>query len=92
MGGDLNEKLYILHLLGYSDPRARLELTFEFEYDSGDALMDDFHVTLRVRFELKEEYRDRVNGKIRNLRIFLHYRFLFLSFDHTFISTLILNG
>ena len=73
MGGDLNEKLYILHLLGYSDPRARLELTFEFEYDPGDALMDDFRVTLRVRFELKEEYRERVNEKIRNLRIFLHY-------------------
>ena len=77
MGGDLNEKLYILHLPGNLDPRARLELTFEFEYDPGDALMDDFHVTLRVRFELKEEYRERVNGNIRNLRIFLLIGFYF---------------
>lgn len=89
MGGDLNEKLYILHLLGYSDPRARLELTFEFEYDPGDALMDDFRVTLRVRFELKEESGEgeRKNSKLKNLSTLCFY----LSFDHSFFSTL-LNG
>ena len=67
MGGDLNEKLYILHLP--VDPRARLELTFEFEYDPGDALMDDFRVTLEVRSELKEESGEgeQKNSKLRNL-------------------------
>ena len=40
MGGDLNEKLYILHLPGNLDPRARLELTFEFEYDVGNRCDD----------------------------------------------------
>lgn len=55
MGGDLNEKLYILHLPGNLDPRARLELTFEFEYDpTGDTLMDDFHVMLGYRFEFEK--------------------------------------
>ena len=56
MGGDLNEKLYILHLPGNLDPRARLELTFEYEYDPpGDALMDDLNATLGYKSELKEE-------------------------------------
>ena len=46
MGGDLNEKLYILHLPG---------LTFEYKYDTpSDILMDDFHVTLGNGFEFEE--------------------------------------
>ena len=58
MGGDLNEKFYILHLPGCLDPRARLELTFEYEYDPpGATLMDDFHVMLGYRFELEEKSR-----------------------------------
>ena len=69
MGGDLNEKLYILHLPGNLDPRARLELTFDFEYDPGYTLMDDFRVTLGVRSELKEELGEgeQKNSKLKNL-------------------------
>ena len=53
--------------------RARLELTFEFEYDPGDALMDDFRVTLGVRSELKEESGegDKKNSKLKNLQVVL---------------------
>ena len=66
--------------------RARPELTFEFEYDPGDALMDDFRVTLGVRSELKVESGEgeQKNSKVKNL-------YIMLLPDHD-IPTLILNG
>ena len=58
MGGDLNEKLYILHLPG---------LTFEYKYDTpSDTLMDDFHVTLGYGFEFED--RSYRKGDAKSLK------------------------